>query len=200
MTLFPKRLTLLLVLLAVAAGLLANCVRLPSPVTETWSPPASTQVVEAAGTRAPAIAAPNTPRPTRTAVPAPTKTPVPAATLDPHLIVITEDDITKAIAGGAGAQQGATLHNLKVRFADSKTRITADSIGYGFIQMQNLDLLGRLVANDGVLSLAVESVSPGGLAAGFIPSVTNQALAQYASQWYVEEVRTLDGRLELRIR
>jgi hypothetical protein len=114
--------------------------------------------------------------------------------------VITEDDIAKAIGAGAGTQQGATLQNLKMQFADGKTHITADSVGYGFIQVQNLDLVGRLVASDGVLSLAVESISPRGLATGLIPSVVNQALAQYASQWYVEEVRTLDGRIELRIR
>jgi hypothetical protein len=200
MIVFSNRFSLLAAILAIGAGLLASCVPLLRPVAEPWSPPASTQVVEAAATRAPAMTVTNTPRPTRTVAPTPTKTPAPTAAPDPHLIVITESDITKAIAGGAGAQQGATLENLKVRFADGKTRITADTIGYGFIQMQNLDMVGRLVANDGVLSLAVESVSPSGLAAGFIPSVTNQALAQYASQWYVEEIRTLDGRLELRIR
>jgi hypothetical protein len=127
-------------------------------------------------------------------------TPAPAATADPHLVVITEDDITKAIASGAGAQQGATLENLKVRFADGQTHITADSVGYGFIQMANLDLMGRLTATNGALSLAVESISPGGLAASVVPAVANQALAQYTSQWYIEEVRTLPGRLELRVR
>jgi hypothetical protein len=57
-----------------------------------------------------------------------------------------------------------------------------------------------LAAQNGVLSLAVESISPRGLAANFVPGAVNQALANYASQWYVEEVRTLDGRVELRVR
>ena len=141
-------------------------------------------------TRAPTMAraAPSTPAPT------------PTATVDQHLIIITEDDIAKAVAGGAGAQQGVTLDNLKVRFADGKTHITADKLGYGIIKMQNLDLVGSLAAQNGVLSLAVESISPRGLAANFVPAAVNQALANYASQWYVEEVRTLDGRVELRVR
>ena len=93
-----------------------------------------------------------------------------------------------------------TLDNLKVRFAGGKTRITADKLGYGIIKMQNLDLVGSLAAQNGVLSLGVESISPRGLAANFVPGAVNQALANYASQWYVEEVRTLDGRVELRVR
>ena len=53
-----------------------------------------------------------------------------------------------------------TLDNLKVRFAGGKTRITVDKLGYGIIKMQNLDLVGSLAAQNGVLSLAVESISP----------------------------------------
>jgi hypothetical protein len=148
----------------------------------------------------------STPRPTSTLVAmsvqaaASTPAPTPTATVDQHLIIITEDDIAKAVAGGAGAQQGVTLDNLKVRFAGGKTHITADKLGYSFINLQNLDLVGSLAAQNGVLSLAVESISPRGLAANFVPGAVNQALANYASQWYVEEVRTLDGRVELRIR
>jgi hypothetical protein len=147
-----------------------------------------------------------TPRPTSTAAATPmraitsTPAPTPTATVDRHLIIITEDDIAKAVAGGAGAQQSVTLENLKVRFAGGKTHITADRLGYSFINLQNLDLVGSLAAQNGVLSLAVESISPRGLAANFVPGAVNQALANYASQWYVEEVRTLDGRVELRIR
>jgi hypothetical protein len=142
----------------------------------------------------------NTPRPTSTVATTPTKAPTPTATVDQHRVVITEDAITQAVAQGAGAQQGVNVQNLKVRFADGKIHITADKIGYGLIQMQNLDLVGRLVATNGVLSLQAESVSPRGLAANFIPTMANQALAQYASQWYVEDVQTLDGRVELRVR
>jgi hypothetical protein len=148
----------------------------------------------------------STPRPTSTLAvmaaqaAASTPAPTPTATVDRHLITITEADIAAAVAGGAGAQQGVTLDNLKVRFTGGKTRITADKLGYGIIKMQNLDLVGSLAAQNGVLTLAVESISPRGLAANFVPAAVNQALANYASQWYVEEVRTLDGRVELRIR
>jgi hypothetical protein len=114
--------------------------------------------------------------------------------------VITEADIAQAVAEGAGAQQGVSIDDLKVRFADGKMIITAGKIGYGLIKLQNLNLVGRLVARDGVLSLEVDSISPRGLATNFIPTMANQALAKYAAQWYVEDVQIRDGRLELRIR
>jgi hypothetical protein len=167
--------------------------------TETIAP---TPTISFTDTPAPT----STPRPTSTLAAmsaqaaASTQAPTPTATVDQHLIIITEEDIAQAVAGGAGAQQGVTLENLKVRFAGGKTHITADKLGYSFINMQNLDLVGRLAAQNGVLSLAVESISPRGLAANFVPGAVNQALANYASQWYVEEVRTLDGRVELRVR
>ena len=167
--------------------------------TETVAP---TPTISFTATSAPT----RTPPPTSTLVAmsaqasASTPAPGPTATVDRRLIIITEADIAQAVAGGAGAQQGVTLENLKVRFAGGKTHITADKLGYGFINMQNLDLVGSLAAQNGVLSLAVESISPRGLAANFVPGAVNQALANYASQWYVEEVRTLDGRVELRVR
>ena len=114
--------------------------------------------------------------------------------------MITEDDIAQAVAEGAGAQQGVTIENLNVRFADNKMTITAGKIGYGLIKLQNLNLVGRLVARDGVLSLEVDSISPRGLATNFIPTMANQALAKYAAEWYVEDVQIRDGRVELRIR
>lgn len=168
----------------------------PSPTIGFTATPAPTS------TRRPTSTVAATPTRAATSTPAstPTPAPTPTATVDQHRITITEDDIAKAVAGGAGAQQGATVENLKVRFADGKTYITADRLGYGIIKMQNLDLVGRLVAQNGVLSLEVESIAPRGLAANFVPGVANQALANFASQWYVEEVRTLDGRVELRVR
>ena len=114
--------------------------------------------------------------------------------------MITEADIAQAVAEGAGAQQGVSIENLNVRFADGKMTITAGKIGYGLIKLQNLNLVGRLVARDGVLSLEVDSISPRGLATNFIPTMANQALAKYAAEWYVEDVQIRDGRLELRIR
>ena len=140
----------------------------------------------------------DTPRPTSTV--APTPAPAIAVAADPNLIVITEDDIAQAVAEGAGAQQGVSIDDLKVRFADGKMTITAGKIGYGLIKLQNLNLVGRLVARDGLLSLEVESISPRGLATNFIPTMANQALAKYGAAWYVEDVRIRDGRVELRIR
>lgn len=146
-----------------------------------------------------------TPRPTSTRQPTatrplPTRTPIPTPTIDRNIVIITEDDIAESIAGGAAAQQGVTAQNLKVDFANGKMRVTADRLGYGLLSLQNLDLTGRLVATNGVLGLVVESMSPRGLAASLVPTVANQALAQLGAQWYVEEVKTLDGRVELRVR
>jgi hypothetical protein len=104
------------------------------------------------------------------------------------------------VEAGAAAQGGAQVENLDVQFAGGKMRITADSLRYGVVNVKDLVLVGRLFARNGQLQIAVESVQPGGLVGAFIPSVVNQALAQYASQWYVEDVRTLEGRLELSIR
>ena len=139
-------------------------------------------------------------RHTPTVEPIATSAPARAAAADPNLIVITEADIAQAVAEGAGAQQGVTIEDLKVRFADGKMNITAGKIGYGLIKLQNLNLVGRLVARDGVLSLEVDSITPRGLAANFIPTMANQALATYAADWYVEDVQIRDGRVELRIR
>jgi hypothetical protein len=133
------------------------------------------------------------PSPTR---PQPTATPTP----DPKRVVITEKDVERSVASGAAAQGGVQVSGLDVRFADSKMRLSADQLTYGMFNVNDLVLVGRLVAVNGQLQMAVESVQPGGIIGAFIPRMVNQALAQYAAQWYVEDVNTLDGRLELKIR
>ena len=87
-----------------------------------------------------------------------------------------------------------------MRFAGGKTHIAADKLGYGFISMQNLDLVGSLAAQNGVLSLAVESISPLGWPPTSCSPQLTKALAHDASQRHVQEVRTLERRLELRVR
>jgi len=57
-----------------------------------------------------------------------------------------------------------------------------------------------LLARDGALQFVPESITPQGLVASLIPTMANQALGQYTSQWYVEKVQILDGRMEIRIR
>jgi hypothetical protein len=141
-----------------------------------------------------------TPGPTRAPTRKPPPTAVPSPTPDRHRVVITEDDVRGSVAAGAAAQGGAQVEGLDVRFTGGKMRITAQQLKYGVVNVRDLVLVGRLFAQDGQLQMAVESVQPGGLVGAFIPPVVNQALAQYASQWYVEDVRTLDGQLELRIR
>ncbi|PKO22906.1 MAG: hypothetical protein CVU38_07005 [Chloroflexi bacterium HGW-Chloroflexi-1] len=140
-------------------------------------------------------ALPPAPAPAETAWP-----PSPSPTHDPHLVIITEDAITAAVAAGAGARNGLVVEGLAVRFSDGKMRLTADRLRYGIVQVQNLALVGQLVAQDGGLQLETESITPKGLVTALIPTVTNQALRQYTAQWYVEEVRTLERYLRVRIR
>jgi hypothetical protein len=130
----------------------------------------------------------------------PAKAAQPSPTLDPKRIVITEEDIIQALAGGVGEEQGLKVQGLKVRFADEKMSLTADEFSMGPIQVRKLAMVGRLSALDGKLQFDSESVSPGGLVTAMLPAVANQALAQFATDWYVEDVRVRDGRLELRIR
>ncbi len=139
-------------------------------------------------------------QPTRTpAPPQATATPDTGATLDPKLIIITEADVLNAVAAGVGSQQGLALDELGIKFTDGQMRLTADRLSYGPADVRDLVLVGSLVAQEGRLQLETESISPGGLVTSLIPAFANQALAQYAAQWYVEEVRTFEGRLELRI-
>jgi hypothetical protein len=216
-----RRIVLVMVLtalavLAVACGLPA-LIQSPS----AWTPPATgateVAVLEATATET-AVPATSTPVPTREATatftpttqpaaaattpptPKPSPTLIPSPTVDQHLIVITEQDIATALTGGAAAEQGLKADNLKVRFADGKVQVTADSLSYGAINVRNLNLVGQLVARNGKLELVTESVSPGGLIGALIPSVASQALSGFASNWYVEQVNTLPGRIELRIR
>jgi hypothetical protein len=147
----------------------------------------------------------NTSQPTNSpasATPRPTHTPTqqPSPTPDPHRVVITEEDVTRSVASGAAAQGGAQIEGLGVEFTDGKMRLTAQRVAYGPVNLSDLVLVGQLVAKDGQLQLETESVQPGGLMGALIPRLVGQVLTQYASQYYVEEVRTVEGQLELRIR
>jgi hypothetical protein len=121
-------------------------------------------------------------------------------TQDPHLFVITEADVARAVASGNTAQNGLITEGLVVRFTGGKIRVNADKLAYGPMQVQNLLFVGRLVAQNGQLKLEAESISPPGLVTGMIPIIANQALAQYTSEWYIEDVRILEGRMEVKIR
>lgn len=144
------------------------------------------------------------PTPTRTATTRPTRTPtavrLPSATPDANLFVVRESDIADAMASGAVSDQGAVIEDLEVRFRDGKINVTAARVEYGMVRVQNLAMVGRLVATNGQLKLEIESISPRGLVTALLPTVANQMLGQYASDWYFEEVKTLDGRIEVRVR
>jgi hypothetical protein len=180
---------------ATATETAAPATTVPEPSATATSAPTAT-VIFTPTKQVAAAAATATKPPT----PKPSPTPVPSPTIDQHLIVITEEAIAQSLAGGAGAEQGLKATNLKVRFADGKVYVTADNLGYGAINVRNLNLVGRLSAQNGKLQLATESVSPGGLVGALIPGVANQAIGQLAANSYVEQVTTLPGRIELRIR
>jgi len=209
----PGFVVLVLVSMAMFLG---ACVQLPVLAPGTiWTPeplaalptlPLATQTPTPLPTLTPTV----TSTPTQLLTPSPTPTPVPTATLiptrppsptpGPEVVTITEEDVGRAVAAGAGAQQGLVVDDLEIHFRDGKLRISASRLSYGLIQVRDLALVGRLVAQDGLLKLEVESVSPRGLVTAMIPTLADQALRQYAAQWYVEEVQTLDGRIELKVR
>jgi hypothetical protein len=190
-------LIILLLVLVVVAVIAGSCLRgLTGDPAAIWTPAPAM-----AGSPGAAILPTQPPQPTRTpAPPRATATPAAGATRDPKRIIITEADVLNAVGAGIGAQQGLALEGLGVKFTAGQMRLTADRLSYVPADVRDLVLVGSLVAQDGRLQLQTESISPGGLITSLIPAFANQALAQYAAQWYVEEVRTLEGRLELRIR
>ncbi len=209
---------LITAILLVMLFIVGSCVRrlvLEVPV-DTWTP-ASVAVEVSTPTERTAILSTRTPDPGRVsglgrtptvlANPAAAPTPLPTATVqapastpDPKQVVITEADVVRAVASGAAAQNGLSLDGLSVRFADERLRLAAERLRYGSIDVQNLVVVGRLVAVNGRLQLETESITPRGLVTALIPTFANQALAQYTAQWYIEEVRTVEDRLELKIR
>lgn len=200
---------LLLVLVALAVGAWGSRNRRQA---NEWTPAPVTGSL-AIGTPAPELVRPTTAaEPTLvvpTVAPLPTVAPVlptvqlPAAapTRDLNLVSITEADVLTAVTSGAAAAQGATLDNVGVEFtADGKMILTAARVGYGLVNADNVTLVGRLVAVNGKLELQTESIAPRGLVTSLIPTIANQALQQYTSKWYIEEVRTTEGQIKLRVR
>ena len=207
-----NKITFVLAVMVLLALVTTGCTR---PNTrdqaEEWTPPPVTGSL-VIGTRAPDIL-PTLPPPTRR-VQAPAATPTRLAptaapraeptatpTRDPNLVIITEEDVLRAVTSGATAESGATLENVGVQFtADGKMILTAGRLGYGFISADNVVLVGRLNAVDGKLQLETESISPRGLVTSFIPTLANEALQQYTSRWYVDSAQTMEGRIEMRVR
>jgi hypothetical protein len=165
-----------------------------APVTGVPGPtirPAARPIIEVSPTR---------PVPSRVPALAPAATRDASATADPHVVIITAADVARSLAAGAGTQNGLQADGLVVGFGSGKMRLAADRLAYGPVQVQNLVVVGTLIAKDGALQLVAESITPQGLVASLIPTMANQALGQYTSQWYVESVQILDGRMEVRIR
>ena len=224
-----SRKIVILLLLAGAIGIALIGVRLlggndrevawtPAPYAGATSLPGLATTVTPEGTL-PVVAAPVTPKPGSTArptarpiiavsptkpvpshVPAPSATHSASATADPHIVVITAAQVAQAVGAGAGTQNGLQVDGLTVGFGNGKMRLAADRLVYGPVQVQNLVMIGTLIAQDGALQFVPESITPQGLVAALIPTMANQALKQYTSQWYVESVQILDGRMEIRIR
>lgn len=200
-----RKLAILVVMLAVFSVALTGCARRDNRRESVWTPQPVTGAMEI-GTRAPDLQ-PTLPPPTRVVQPtAPlatvaVATAIPTPTRDPNLVLITEEDVLRAVTSGATEQSGATLENVGVQFtADGKMILTAGRVGYGFINADNVTLVGRLIAVDGRLELETESITPRGMVTSLIPTFANQALQQYTSRWYIEDVRTTEGQIELRVR
>lgn len=181
--------------LAPAAGTAAQAPAIPPLAIATPVAVAPTVPPTVAPTAVlPTVARPAGVSPTASSVP-------PTATPDRSLVIIREEDVLASVASGATAESGATLEGLAVDFtADGRMVLAATRVGYGFITAENVTIGGKLIAVDGRLEFQTETISPRGIVTSMIPPMMNQALHQYTSPWYIEEVRTLDGRLELRVR
>jgi hypothetical protein len=200
-----RKLFYLFAVLAILSVALTGCGRRDNRREASWTPQPVTGAMEI-GTRAPDLQ-PTLPPPTRIVEPT---APLPtvavaqataAPTRDPNHVIITEEDVLRAVTSGATEQSGATLENVDVQFtADGKMILTAGRVGYGFINADNVTLVGRLTAVDGRMELETESISPRGMVTSLIPTFANQALQQYTSKWYIEEVRTSEGQIDLRVR
>ncbi len=207
-----KKFFFAIVLLALIAVVAASCGSRSRRQSSEWTPgPVSGSL--AIGTRAPDLQPVATEGPAQEPLPTaviptavlPTagpSTPVAQApTRDPNIVIITEADVLRAVTSGATAESGATLDNVGIRFTnDGKMTMTAGRVGYGFVNADNVTLIGRLVAVNGKLQLETESVQPRGIVTSMIPTIANQALQQYTSRWYIEDVRTTEGQLDLRVR
>ena len=148
----------------------------------------------------PAASATPTTEPTQPSAPAAAVTRPGSPTPDPKLFIVTEEDIATAVAAGAGQQEGLNVEGLVVRFSGGKVLLNAEELSYGLIRMTDLAIVGRLVAVNGVLQFETESISPRSLITALIPTMINQAFQRSTAQWYIEDVRALDGRLEIRIK
>ncbi len=125
----------------------------------------------------------------------------PAATSAPGTtkIVVTEADITRVIESGTAEQQGLVVDGLAVRFTGGKTRVTARLLSYGPVRVENLLLIGHLVAKEGDLQFETESISPSGIVTSMIPTLLNQAFKRYGERWDIQDVRTSEGQVELTV-
>ena len=88
--------------------------------------------------------------------------------------------------------------DLQVHFrADGRFVLTAAYVQYGFISVNDLEMVGTLSAEDCKPLLYVESLEPRNLVTVLIPTLANQTLAQYSEGYCVEEVRVTEGQMEL---
>jgi hypothetical protein len=128
---------------------------------------------------------------------APTATPT-ATPQWPAEIVLTEQQIEQ-MAGDIGLQ-GLTISGLDASFENDLMVVRADSLRYGFISIRDLVIKARPVAEDGLVTFQVESISPNNLATAAIPGLINQSLGQAFADWYVESVRVEPGQLVVTVR
>ena len=68
--------------------------------------------------------------------------PTAAPTLDPSIVVITEQDVVRAVESGAARQGGAELESVNVDFTEGKMRLTAERATYRFVSVDNLVIVG----------------------------------------------------------
>jgi hypothetical protein len=115
-------------------------------------------------------------------------------------MILTEDDITRALSNPKRYPEGLTVSGLDVKLRGGRVFISADRVDYGMFRLRDLNVVGRLEAVDGQLQIEVEQVSPVGLVGAMIPQLANQAMEQIGSNWYVEQVKVGEGQVDVKFR
>lgn len=170
------------------------------PTATPTRTPRPTNTPSATPTRARAATPTRTATPTRRATRAATSRPSPTPTPQwPAKIVITEEQIQDL--AGSNAVDGLTIQGLEVELQEDGTMVLSfDSLRYGFISLRQTTVRGQLVESDGRVSFVVTDIQPRNLATGAIPGFINQAMGQAFNTWYVEDLQTEAGQLELLVR
>ena len=95
----------------------------------------------------------------------------------------------------AGNTGGVQASSLEVHFQDGKVDVTLKDLSYGLLHLSSLHVVGSFWVQNGVPHFQAERIEPYNLATMALPSMIDQALAQYSAGWYVERIEVREGKI-----